>query len=69
MSDRLHVVLTDLEAEGAQLESWVAPLEAALWATLTPAEGWTIAHQIAHLAWTNESGAVLAVIANEGEPA
>jgi len=55
MNDKLDAVLNDLEAEGAQLESWVAPLEAGQWATPTPAEGWTIAHQIAHLAWTDET--------------
>lgn len=55
MNDKLDAVLTDLEAEGAQLESWVSPLEAGQWSTPTPAEGWTIAHQIAHLAWTDET--------------
>lgn len=55
MNAKLDAVLTDLEAEGAQLESWVSPLDAARWATSTPAEGWTIAHQIAHLAWTDET--------------
>ena len=55
MNDKLEAVLTDLEAEGAQLESWVAPLEPGQWAIPTPAEGWTIAHQIAHLAWTDET--------------
>lgn len=55
MNDKLDAVLTDLEAEGAQLESWVAPLDAGQWTILTPAEGWTIAHQIAHLAWTDET--------------
>lgn len=55
MNDKLDAVLTDLEAEGAQLETWVAPLEAAMWATPTPAQGWTIANQIAHLAWTDET--------------
>lgn len=55
MNDKLEAVLIDLEAEGAQLESWVAPLAPLDWATPTPAEGWTIAHQIAHLAWTDET--------------
>ena len=55
MNDKLEAVLSDLEAEGAQLESWIAPLEAGQWATPTPAEGWTISHQIAHLAWTDET--------------
>lgn len=55
MNDKLDAVLTDLEAEGAQLESWVAALDADQWSTPTPAEGWTIAHQIAHLAWSDET--------------
>ncbi|MBC7596604.1 MAG: TIGR03084 family protein [Kineosporiaceae bacterium] len=55
MNDKLNEVLADLEAEGAQLQSWVAPLPAVLWSTPTPAEGWTIAHQIAHLTWTDET--------------
>ena len=55
MNDKLAAVLEDLGAESAQLESWIVPLEADHWATPTPAEGWTIAHQIAHLAWTDET--------------
>lgn len=55
MNDKLEAVLIDLEAEGAQLEAWVAPLPESGWSTLTPAEGWTITHQIAHLAWTDET--------------
>ena len=55
MNDKLEAVLIDLEAEGAQLETWVAALDDAGWATPTPAEGWTIAHQIAHLTWTDET--------------
>ncbi|GAB3212579.1 TIGR03084 family metal-binding protein [Marinactinospora thermotolerans] len=43
----------DLHAEGAALDRLVAPLEPRRWATPTPAPGWTIAHQIAHLAWTD----------------
>ncbi|REE96475.1 TIGR03084 family metal-binding protein [Thermomonospora umbrina] len=49
----LNDLIADLEAEGAALDTLVAPLEPARWATPTPAEGWTIAHQIAHLAWTD----------------
>lgn len=55
MNAKLEAVLTDLEAEGAQLESWLVPLEPAAWSGPTPAEGWTIAHQVAHLAWTDET--------------
>lgn len=47
-------VLADLEAESRALDDRVAGLPASAWATPTPAEGWTIAHQIGHLAWTDE---------------
>ena len=44
---------TDLTAESADLDDMVAALDEAGWATPTPADGWTVAHQIAHLAWTD----------------
>ena len=47
-------ILADLAAESAELDALVAHLDAAGWATPTPAPGWTIAHQIAHLAWTDD---------------
>ncbi len=46
-------LVRDLGAESASLDDLVTPLAADEWATPTPAEGWTIAHQIAHLAWTD----------------
>jgi uncharacterized protein (TIGR03084 family) len=52
---RLAAVLADLRDESADLDALVAPLDPAAWATPTPAEGWTVAHQVAHLAWTDES--------------
>ncbi|MEV4555546.1 TIGR03084 family metal-binding protein [Kitasatospora sp. NPDC049285] len=42
-------VFSDLIAEGKDLDRLVAGLDEAGWATPTPAEGWTVAHQIAHL--------------------
>jgi uncharacterized protein (TIGR03084 family) len=53
-------VFADLAAESEELNALVAELPAERWATETPAQGWTIAHQIAHLAWTDDV-AVLAV--------
>jgi uncharacterized protein (TIGR03084 family) len=50
---RLAAVLGDLRAESADLDRLVADLDG--WGTPTPAAGWTVAHQIAHLAWTDES--------------
>ena len=61
----LDSVLTDLAAESAALDDLVAPLDEAGWRTATPAIGWDIAHQIAHLAWTDEA-AVLAATADPG---
>jgi uncharacterized protein (TIGR03084 family) len=55
MNDVLDAVLADLTAEGDRLESWVTDLSEDHWATATPAPGWDIKHQVAHLAWTDES--------------
>jgi uncharacterized protein (TIGR03084 family) len=46
-------VLTDLAAESDDLDRTVSGLAEAEFTTPTPAPGWTIAHQIAHLAWTD----------------
>jgi uncharacterized protein (TIGR03084 family) len=51
---RLAGVLSDLEAEGDRLEALVAPLDEEGWRTATPAIGWDVAHQVVHLAWTDE---------------
>jgi uncharacterized protein (TIGR03084 family) len=60
MSDRLAEVLADLKAESEQLDALVAPLDEAAWCRQTPAEGWDVKHQIAHLAWTDEVAVVAA---------
>jgi uncharacterized protein (TIGR03084 family) len=62
---QLSAVLADLQAETDELDALVADLPAEKWFTPTPAEGWTIAHQIAHLAWTDRA-AQLAVTDPEG---
>lgn len=51
----LESVLDDLAAESAQLDSWVAGLAMADWETVTTAEGWTVATQVAHLHWTDRT--------------
>ncbi|MDQ0794726.1 TIGR03084 family metal-binding protein [Streptomyces sp. B1I3] len=63
MSDASAVtvaVLDDLRQESDELDLLVAGLNAEGWALPTPAERWTVAHQIAHLNWTDEV-ALLAV--------
>ncbi|MFF7637647.1 TIGR03084 family metal-binding protein [Kitasatospora sp. NPDC008050] len=44
----------DLRDEGDELDALVADLPEDRWSTPTPAPGWTVAHQIAHLAWTDD---------------
>jgi uncharacterized protein (TIGR03084 family) len=56
--DRLTELLTDLAAESAELDQVVTALPDL--AQPTPAPGWTVAHQISHLAWT-DAVSVLAV--------
>ncbi|MCX4096476.1 TIGR03084 family metal-binding protein [Nocardia sp. alder85J] len=56
----LEALLGDLAAESADLDRMVSPLSPAQWATPTPAPGWTIAHQIGHLAWTDETATLAA---------
>lgn len=46
-------LLADLRAEGDALDAVVAGLDGAGWRSATPAAGWTVAHQVAHLAWTD----------------
>ncbi|HEY7054484.1 MAG TPA: TIGR03084 family metal-binding protein [Mycobacterium sp.] len=46
-------IVDDLRAESDDLDALVAPLDENGWRTTTPAVGWTIAHQIGHLLWTD----------------
>jgi uncharacterized protein (TIGR03084 family) len=46
-------MVADLRAESDDLDAIVADLPADGWAEATPAPGWGIAHQIAHLLWTD----------------
>lgn len=46
-------ILADLAAESDELDVLVASLTESQWGTATPATGWTIAHQIGHLLWTD----------------
>ncbi|MEU4777019.1 TIGR03084 family metal-binding protein [Micromonospora sp. NPDC023633] len=45
-------VFAALEAEGDDVDRMLADLDDAGWRTATPAEGWTVAHQVAHLTAT-----------------
>jgi len=54
MSDLLQGLLDDLAAEGDQLRDTVLELGVDGWTAPTPAPGWTVATQVAHLLWTDE---------------
>jgi uncharacterized protein (TIGR03084 family) len=58
-------IVDDLRAESDELDELVAELPAERWADATPAPGWTIAHQIAHLLWTDR--VALTAITDEAE--
>ncbi|MDQ0991510.1 TIGR03084 family metal-binding protein [Streptomyces sp. V3I7] len=53
-------VFDDLREESEELDRLVADLSPGQWRLATPAPGWSVAHQIAHLHWTDRS-ALLAV--------
>ncbi|WP_042364862.1 TIGR03084 family metal-binding protein [Streptacidiphilus neutrinimicus] len=55
--DAAAAVLADLHAESQALDDLVARGDLD-WAAPTPAAGWTVAHQIGHLAWTDEKALV-----------
>jgi uncharacterized protein (TIGR03084 family) len=56
----LSQIVDDLRAESDELDALVAPLAEDRWTAPTPAERWTIAHQIGHLLWTDR-GALVSV--------
>ncbi|OBH04502.1 TIGR03084 family protein [Mycobacterium sp. E2699] len=58
-------MVADLRAESDDLDALVAPLPAGRWADPTPAPGWTIAHQIGHLLWTDR--VALTAVTDEAE--
>jgi len=51
-------VVPDLAAEGDELDQLVAGIEPHRWRAVTPSPGWTIAHQIGHLAASDRFAAL-----------
>lgn len=60
----LAALLADLAAEGADLDAIVSTLDEAGWRRPTPAPGWTVAHQVAHLHWTDRVAVLAATDAD-----
>ncbi|MFJ2771877.1 TIGR03084 family metal-binding protein [Streptomyces sp. NPDC087300] len=59
MSEVLSV-FRDLRHESEELDRLVRELAHEQWALETPAPGWTVAHQVAHLAWTDHAALLAA---------
>jgi uncharacterized protein (TIGR03083 family) len=55
----LDALLDDLDRESGSLDDLVAT-RLDDWARPTPAGGWSVAHQIGHLAWTDDAAVVAA---------
>jgi uncharacterized protein (TIGR03084 family) len=60
MNDVLDRVLADLGTEGDRLDDLVSGLPEPALRTPTPAAGWDVATQVAHLAWTDEAALLAA---------
>ena len=60
MNDVLDRVLADLGTEGDRLDDLVSGLPDDALRTPTPAAGWDVATQVAHLAWTDEAALLAA---------
>lgn len=61
----LNPLVADLRAEGDEIDALVRDLPPDGWSRPTPAVGWTVAHQIAHLAWTDERALLAATAPDE----
>lgn len=58
MTPTVAGLLNDLSAEHRDLERMIEPLDESSWRRSTPAEGWTIADQIGHLAFFDRRAAL-----------
>jgi len=56
----LEEILDDLRAESRELDALVSGLDDDGWRADTPAKGWTVMHQISHLAWTDRMALIAA---------
>lgn len=61
----MNPVIGDLQTESDALDALVAGLVTEQWRLSTPAPGWTIAHQVGHLWWTDR----VALLSITDEPA
>lgn len=63
-------LMDDLRAESVVVRQLVQHLSDADWARATPAEGWSVAHQIGHLTWTDATSSIaVATMLDAGDAA
>ncbi len=55
---KLEALLVDLRAESTVVRHLVQTLAGTDWTRPTPAKGWSVAHQIGHLAWTDATSSI-----------
>jgi uncharacterized protein (TIGR03084 family) len=65
MTTGYEALLDDLGDEHASLDALVAPLDDAGWATPTPAEGWDVRDEVAHLAYSEDLASTAATAPDE----
>lgn len=73
---RMDAVIADLIADGEAVDGLIAGIDEQQWQLPTPAEGWSIAHQVGHLAFifriagmaAAEPAAFVEMTANLGQP-
>lgn len=56
----MHAICDDLQAEQADLDTFLSRVDAAGWNTLTPAPGWMVRDQISHLGTTDRTATIAA---------
>jgi len=54
-AERLRALVADLGTESADLDTMLKPLDETHWRLPTPAVGWTIADQVSHLAYFDDT--------------
>lgn len=60
MAPSLDLLVADLEAEQADLRALLDEVEGSAWDLVTPSPGWTVLHQVRHLAHGEELGRLAA---------
>ena len=61
MAIDMRALVVDLADESTDLDTMLTPLDEAQWRLATPAAGWSIADQVSHLAYFDETALAAAI--------